>query len=97
MLVVGPESAGAHPGPVCYRKGGYLAVTDANAVLGRILPQEFPAIFGPHEDEPLHVQEEVVTHWKRSVSNTAPPAPWKNSHTGICKLPTRPCVGPFGI
>ena len=56
MLVVGPESAGAHPGPVCYRKGGHLAVTDANAVLGRILPQEFPAIFGPNEDQPLHVE-----------------------------------------
>lgn len=56
MLVVGPESAGAHPGPVCYRKNGYLAVTDANAVLGRILPNEFPAIFGPDENEPLHVE-----------------------------------------
>lgn len=56
MLAVGPESAGAHPGPVCYRKNGYLAVTDANAVLGRILPNEFPAIFGPDENEPLHVE-----------------------------------------
>ena len=50
---VGPESAGAHPGPVCYRKGGYPAVTDANLVLGRILPAFFPHIFGPAEDEPL--------------------------------------------
>jgi Hydantoinase/oxoprolinase len=49
----GPESAGAHPGPVCYRKGGHLAITDANLVLGRILPDFFPKIFGPHEDEPL--------------------------------------------
>lgn len=55
MFVVGPESAGAHPGPVCYRKNGYLAVTDANAVLGRVLPQHFPRIFGPNEDEPLDV------------------------------------------
>ncbi len=54
MLHVGPESAGAHPGPVCYRKeGGHLAVTDANVVLGRVLPQYFPSIFGPGEDEPL--------------------------------------------
>lgn len=52
-LQVGPESAGAHPGPVCYRKGGYPAVTDANLVLGRILPAFFPHIFGPKEDEPL--------------------------------------------
>ena len=54
LFVVGPESAGAHPGPVCYRKpGGVLAVTDANLVLGRILPEHFPHIFGPGEDEPL--------------------------------------------
>jgi len=52
---VGPESAKAHPGPVCYRKGGYLAVTDANLLLGRLLPAYFPKIFGPNEDEPLDV------------------------------------------
>lgn len=50
---VGPESARAHPGPVCYRKNGYLAVTDANLVLGRILPEFFPNIFGPNQNEPL--------------------------------------------
>lgn len=56
VFAVGPESAGAHPGPVCYRKaGGKLAVTDANAVLGRIVPDFFPKIFGPNEDEPLDV------------------------------------------
>ncbi|CAK0741638.1 hypothetical protein CVIRNUC_001340 [Coccomyxa viridis] len=53
VFQVGPESAGAHPGPVCYRKGGHAAITDANLVLGRILPQFFPNIFGPNEDEPL--------------------------------------------
>jgi 5-oxoprolinase (ATP-hydrolysing) len=53
MFVVGPESSGAHPGPVCYRKGGYLSITDANLFLGRILPQYFPKIFGPTEDQPL--------------------------------------------
>ncbi|CAG9462621.1 unnamed protein product [Pedinophyceae sp. YPF-701] len=52
-FAVGPDSVGAHPGPVCYRKGGDLAVTDANLVLGRLLPDHFPAIFGPNEDEPL--------------------------------------------
>lgn len=46
LFVVGPESAGAHPGPVCYRKGGHLAVTDANLMLGRIVPDFFPSIFG---------------------------------------------------
>lgn len=53
MFRVGPESAGAHPGPVCYRKGGYLSVTDANLILGRIRPEYFPHIFGPGGDEPL--------------------------------------------
>jgi 5-oxoprolinase (ATP-hydrolysing) len=53
LMVVGPESAGAHPGPVCYRKGGHLAVTDANLQLGRIVPEEFPHIFGETEDQPL--------------------------------------------
>ncbi|KAJ4490584.1 Hydantoinase B/oxoprolinase-domain-containing protein [Lentinula aciculospora] len=55
LFVVGPESAGAHPGPVCYRKGGPLAVTDANLLLGRLLPETFPKIFGPNEDEPLDI------------------------------------------
>ncbi|XP_064410048.1 5-oxoprolinase isoform X1 [Latimeria chalumnae] len=53
MFVVGPESAGAHPGPTCYRKGGPLTVTDANLCLGRLLPDYFPKIFGPSEDLPL--------------------------------------------
>ncbi|KAL1500984.1 hypothetical protein ABEB36_006393 [Hypothenemus hampei] len=53
MFVVGPESAGAHPGPVCYKKGGPLTVTDANLILGRLLPQFFPKIFGPNENLPL--------------------------------------------
>jgi 5-oxoprolinase (ATP-hydrolysing) len=53
LFVVGPESAGAHPGPACYKKGGPLTVTDANLVLGRLLPEFFPKIFGPKENEPL--------------------------------------------
>jgi 5-oxoprolinase (ATP-hydrolysing) len=56
LFAVGPESAGAHPGPVCYRKGGYLAVTDANLQLGRIVPESFPHIFGPRENEPLDTE-----------------------------------------
>jgi len=54
LFVVGPESAGAHPGPTCYRKGGPLTVTDANLVLGRLLPEYFPSIFGETEDMPLN-------------------------------------------
>ncbi|XP_055890721.1 5-oxoprolinase-like [Biomphalaria glabrata] len=53
MFVVGPESAGAHPGPVCYMKGGPLTITDANLCLGRLLPEYFPRIFGKTEDMPL--------------------------------------------
>ena len=53
LFCVGPESAGAQPGPVCYRKGGPLAITDANLCLGRLLPEFFPRIFGPSESEPL--------------------------------------------
>ncbi|MEA3418320.1 MAG: hydantoinase B/oxoprolinase family protein [Campylobacterota bacterium] len=56
MFIVGPESSGAHPGPVCYKKGGYLSITDANAVLGRIVPAHFPHIFGKNENEPLDVE-----------------------------------------
>lgn len=53
LFVVGPESAGAHPGPACYKKNGPLTVTDANLALGRLLPEYFPKIFGPNEDAPL--------------------------------------------
>ncbi|HEX6218138.1 MAG TPA: hydantoinase B/oxoprolinase family protein, partial [Sphingomicrobium sp.] len=50
---VGPESAGANPGPACYRRGGPLTVTDCNLFLGRIDPDRFPAVFGPNGDERL--------------------------------------------
>ena len=50
---VGPDSAGANPGPKCYRRGGPLAVTDANVMVGKLLPDFFPMIFGPRQNEPL--------------------------------------------
>ncbi|HEX7634412.1 MAG TPA: hydantoinase B/oxoprolinase family protein [Noviherbaspirillum sp.] len=50
---VGPESAGANPGPACYRRGGKLAVTDCNVMLGKIQPKYFPAVFGPNADQTL--------------------------------------------
>jgi 5-oxoprolinase (ATP-hydrolysing) len=52
-LRVGPQSAGANPGPASYRRGGPLATTDANVLLGRIQPAHFPAVFGPAGDQPL--------------------------------------------
>ncbi|MCX4402166.1 hydantoinase B/oxoprolinase family protein [Streptomyces sp. NPDC059837] len=50
---VGPDSAGADPGPACYRGGGPLTVTDANVALGRIQPAHFPRVFGPGGDQSL--------------------------------------------
>ena len=50
---VGPGSAGANPGPACYRRDGPLTVTDANLMLGKIQPRHFPAVFGAGGDEPL--------------------------------------------
>ncbi|MGQ0663378.1 MAG: hydantoinase B/oxoprolinase family protein [Pseudomonadota bacterium] len=50
---VGPESAGANPGPACYRRGGPLTVTDANLMVGKIQPEFFPKVFGPRGDLPL--------------------------------------------
>jgi 5-oxoprolinase (ATP-hydrolysing) len=52
-LKVGPESAGSNPGPLSYRRGGPLTVTDANLMLGKISPEFFPAIFGAGGDQPL--------------------------------------------
>ncbi len=50
---VGPESAGADPGPACYRRGGPLTVTDCNVMLGKLSPDHFPHVFGPNADQPL--------------------------------------------
>jgi 5-oxoprolinase (ATP-hydrolysing) len=50
---VGPDSAGAVPGPACYGRGGPLTITDCNVVLGKIRPEHFPAVFGPGGDQPI--------------------------------------------
>ncbi len=52
-LVVGPQSAGAVPGPACYRRGGPLTVTDCNVMLGKLSPAHFPSLFGPNGDQPI--------------------------------------------
>lgn len=52
---VGPESAGAVPGPACYRRGGPLTITDCNLMLGKIQPAFFPSLFGPDGDQPLDI------------------------------------------
>jgi 5-oxoprolinase (ATP-hydrolysing) len=53
---VGPDSAGANPGPKCYRRGGPLAVTDANVMVGKLIPDFFPHIFGPQQNMPLDAE-----------------------------------------
>lgn len=53
---VGPESAGANPGPASYRRGGPLTVTDCNVMMGRLHPELFPSVFGPNQDQPLDVE-----------------------------------------
>jgi 5-oxoprolinase (ATP-hydrolysing) len=54
---VGPDSAGANPGPACYRRKGPLAVTDANVMVGKLIPDFFPKIFGLGQDQPLDAKE----------------------------------------
>lgn len=53
---VGPDSAGANPGPACYGRNGPLTVTDCNVMLGKIQPNHFPKVFGPNADQPLDVE-----------------------------------------
>lgn len=77
-LRVGPESAGADPGPAAYRRGGPLTVTDANVFLGRIQPEFFPAVFGPEGNQALDAEVvkakfaalagEVAGHTKESIA-----------------------------
>lgn len=74
LFVVGPESAGAHPGPACYRKGGPLTVTDANLFLGRLIPDYFPKIFGPKENESLdpQVTKEAFEKLAKEINESLP-------------------------
>ena len=70
---VGPESAGANPGPASYRRGGPLTVTDANVMVGKLRAQNFPAIFGPDQNQPLDtdvVQRKVFCPRKRNWSGS---------------------------
>jgi 5-oxoprolinase (ATP-hydrolysing) len=76
---VGPESAGSNPGPACYRRGGPLAVTDANVMLGKIHPQYFPSIFGNDGNLPLDknivIQKftQLAQEIKTATNNTRSP------------------------
>jgi 5-oxoprolinase (ATP-hydrolysing) len=72
---VGPDSAGADPGPACYRRGGPLTVTDCNVLLGKIQPEFFPRVFGRDADQPIDV-EPVREHFAvlADEMNTSPEA-----------------------
>jgi 5-oxoprolinase (ATP-hydrolysing) len=69
---VGPESAGADPGPACYRRGGPLTITDCNVLLGKISAEKFPAVFGPNGDQTIDVQvvRKKFEELSRTVSDT---------------------------
>ena len=74
---VGPESAGANPGPVSYRRGGPLAVTDANVMVGKVQPRYFPSVFGPAANETLDADavrarfQEIATQTQRQPEEVA--------------------------
>jgi 5-oxoprolinase (ATP-hydrolysing) len=88
-LRAGPESAGANPGPACYRKGGPLTVTDANVLLGKILPAHFPSIFGPEGNLPLDA--EIVREKFTSLATEV------NAATGTPQTPERLAEGFLAI
>ncbi|SLN60598.1 Acetophenone carboxylase gamma subunit [Pseudoruegeria aquimaris] len=74
---VGPESAGANPGPACYRRGGPLTVTDCNVMLGKLNPAHFPAVFGPEGNQPLDaaiVREKFIRLAEEIAAETGQPA-----------------------
>ncbi|KAF4775174.1 hydantoinase B/oxoprolinase [Colletotrichum scovillei] len=85
LFKVGPESAGAHPGPASYRKGGLLTVTDANLFLGRLIPSYFPAIFGPDENLPL--DSDIVAMKLEELTKTI------NADTGRSMTPHEVAIG----
>src|SRR3954471_15456134 len=71
---VGPESAGANPGPKCYRRNGPLAVTDANVLVGKLIPDFFPKIFGPEQNQPLDADsvKNAFTDLAKDVGGKSP-------------------------
>ncbi|SFP76590.1 5-oxoprolinase (ATP-hydrolysing) [Tranquillimonas alkanivorans] len=74
---VGPDSAGADPGPACYRRGGPLTVTDCNVMLGKLHPDHLPPVFGPNGDQPLDadvVREKFAALSREVAEATGEPA-----------------------
>ncbi|MEO6409874.1 MAG: hydantoinase B/oxoprolinase family protein [Burkholderiaceae bacterium] len=88
-LRVGPHSAGANPGPVCYRRGGPLAVTDANVMVGKLQPDHFPNLFGPDGDQPL-ARQTVVDKFTALARDIA-------QATGVLRSPEQTAEGCIDI
>ncbi|MGL4574810.1 MAG: hydantoinase B/oxoprolinase family protein [Burkholderiaceae bacterium] len=82
---VGPDSAGANPGPASYRRGGPLTVTDCNVMLGKIQPEHFPRVFGPQADEPL--DREVVVQKFNALAEEV------SARLGVQKTPEQVAEG----
>ncbi len=80
----GPESAGANPGPACYRRGGPLAVTDANVMVGKLKPEFFPAIFGPEQNE--HLDADVVRQKFEALAKEVGGTPSEEIADGFLKI-----------
>jgi len=88
---VGPASAGANPGPACYRRGGPLTVTDANVMLGRLQPDQFPAVFGKNGDQPLDrniVVEKFTNLAKQVTTDTGRPHTAEHVAEGFLHIAT---------
>ncbi len=86
---VGPDSAGANPGPACYRRGGPLSVTDANVMVGKIVPAFFPKLFGPTGDAPLDaeiVREKFSDLAARVAAATGKPTTPEEIAEGFLKI-----------
>jgi 5-oxoprolinase (ATP-hydrolysing) len=81
---VGPESAGANPGPASYRRGGPLAVTDANVMLGKLQPQYFPSVFGP--DQKQRLDREAVKAKFEEIAKAANVASSEEVAEGFLKI-----------
>ncbi|MBT9315274.1 hydantoinase B/oxoprolinase family protein [Leptothoe spongobia] len=86
---VGPESAGAYPGPTCYRRGGPLTVTDCNVMLGKLQPEFFPTVFGPEGNLPL--DKTTVTEGFQALAQQV------YQHTGATQQPEEVAAGFLAI
>ena len=91
---VGPQSAGANPGPASYRRGGTLAVTDANVMVGKVQPRYFPKVFGPNADEPLSY-EAAAAQFNELAGQTGSAEVVEGSKSTVPRLTPEACAEGF--